>query len=278
MEAGRPSVTARAAAMQRAVHQVLEGGRIFTDPLAVRVLGEDPDVLIREVSARPGSGLLRLFCAARSRFAEDSLAAAVATGTRQLVVLGAGLDTFAHRNPHDGLAVFEVDHPATQAWKRTRLAEAGLAHPSSLTFVPVDFERERLAGGLAAAGFDPGAPAFFTWLGVVPYLTRDAIAGTLRYLAGLAGGSQVVFDYADPPASLPVRQRLAHEIRARRVASVGEPWRSYFTPDDIAADLRGMGFTDIEDLGPVDIGVRYVGLPPGPARPGGHLIRAGLST
>jgi len=274
---GRPSRTARAAAVHRAVHQLLERGNVFADPLAVRVLGEDPDALVREAAGNPWSGLMRLFIAARTRSAEDALAAAVASGTRQLVVLGAGLDTFAYRNPHapDGLAVFEVDHPATQAWKRARLAAAGLDHPPSLTFAPVDFERETLADGLAAAGFDPAAPAFFTWLGVVPYLTRDAVFGTLRYIAGRTGGSQVVFDYAEPPAALPARQRLAHEARARRVAAVGEPWLSYFVPGELATDLRGLGFTEIEDLGPADLGARLLGLPPGPARPGGHVTRAG---
>jgi methyltransferase (TIGR00027 family) len=171
MQPGQPSLTARGAAGHRAAHQLLEDGRIFRDPLAVRILGGDPDEIAREAEAAPSRRPMRLFIAVRTRFAEDALAAAAERGARQLVVLGAGLDTFAHRNPHEGagLRVFEVDHPATQAWKRARLAEAGLAAPPSLTFAPVDFERQTLADGLAAAGFDPAAPSFFTWLGVVPY-------------------------------------------------------------------------------------------------------------
>jgi methyltransferase (TIGR00027 family) len=139
---------------------------------------------------------MRLFIAARSRFAEENLATAVARGVRQYVVLGAGLDTFAHRNPftEQGLRVFEVDYPATQAWKQRRLADAGLISPASLTFAPVDFERQTLADGLAAAGFDAAAPAFFSWLGVAVYLTRTAIRETLAFIAGLRSGGEVVFD------------------------------------------------------------------------------------
>ncbi|WP_280716731.1 class I SAM-dependent methyltransferase [Kitasatospora sp. MAP5-34] len=144
----------------------------FRDPLAVRILGEDPDDLARDADAEahPERRLMRLFIAVRSRFAEDALADAVERGVRQLAVLGAGLDTFGCRNPHEavGLTVFEVDHPATQAWKRARLDEAGIVPPASQRFVPVDFERDGLAGGLAAAGFDSQAPAFFGWLGRGP--------------------------------------------------------------------------------------------------------------
>ena len=198
-------------------------------------------------------------------------------GVRQLVVLGAGLDTFAYRNPHAeaGLAVFEVDHPATQAWKRQLLAGAGLAPPPSLTFAPVDFEQETLAGGLAAAGFDPARPAFFTWLGVVPYLTREAIFATLGFIAGLPGGAEVVFDYAEPPSALTPAQAAAHAVRAERVAALGEPWLSYFTPGELHAELRGLGLGEIENLGPRGIAARYFGVAPDRVPPaGGHVIRA----
>jgi methyltransferase (TIGR00027 family) len=156
MQTGQPSRTARAAAMHRAVHQVLEKGRIFADPLALRILGEDTEALVRDAEQNPHKRPMRLFIAMRTRFAEDALAAAVAQGVRQLVVLGAGLDTYAYRGAmRDRLKIFEVDHPATQAWKRQRLAEAGIPIPDTLTFAPVDFERETLGEGLAAAGFDP---------------------------------------------------------------------------------------------------------------------------
>src|SRR5579871_6104625 len=153
MEAGQPSRTARAAAAYRAAHQILEEGRIFNDPLALRILGEDAETVSREAEAHPTSRRMRIFIAVRQRFAEDSLAAAVERGVAQLVVLGAGLDTYAYRSTFGNhLRIFEVDHPATQIWKRQRLAEAGIPIPSWLTFAPVDFERQMLAGCLADAG------------------------------------------------------------------------------------------------------------------------------
>ena len=188
MQPGEPSHTALGAAAHRAVHQVLEHGRIFADPLAVRILGADAEAAVRDAENNPSRRMLRLFVAVRTRFAEDAMAAAVARGVRQLVVLGAGLDTYAYRNAFaETLHVFEVDHPATQAWKRQWLAEAAIPLPHTLTFAPIDFQRETLADGLAAAGFDPAKQSFFTWLGVVPYLSVQAVFSTLEFIARLPG-------------------------------------------------------------------------------------------
>jgi methyltransferase (TIGR00027 family) len=277
MQTGQPSRTALSAAIHRAAHQVLERGSIFSDPLAVRILAQTPEAITQVVDAYPGQRGMRLFIAARTRFAEDALAAAVARGLRQLVVLGAGLDTFAYRNPFEaeGLAVFEVDHPSTQAWKRERLAQAGIGPSPGLTYAPVDFESATLAEGLAAAGFDPSRPSFFTWLGVVPYLTRPAVLATLAYIGALPGGSQVVFDYSDPPATLEGEQKAAQALRAERVARLGEPWLTYFEPEELAAELGAAGFGEIEDLRPDAVAQRYFGAPPGAGRiRGGHVIRA----
>jgi methyltransferase (TIGR00027 family) len=199
LRAGEPSQTARGAAAYRAIHQTLDGGAIFRDPFASRILDDETRATLDEIAANPTLRPWRLFIAARSRFSEDTLATSVARGVRQIVVLGAGLDTFSLRNPHagEGVRVYEVDYPATQGWKRERLKEAGLAIPASLTFAPVDFERQRLADGLAAAGFRSDRPAFFQWLGVVPYLTREAISVTLDFIAAVPE-SEVVFDYAEP--------------------------------------------------------------------------------
>jgi methyltransferase (TIGR00027 family) len=143
VELGQPSRTAWAAAAHRAAHQILEGGCIFADPLALRILGEEPETIARRAEEDPASRRMRLFIAVRTRFAEDALAAAVKRGVRQVVVLGAGLDTYAYRSPfREGLRIFEVDHPATQAWKRQRLADASIPLPHSLTFAPIDFGRE----------------------------------------------------------------------------------------------------------------------------------------
>jgi methyltransferase (TIGR00027 family) len=277
MQIGQPSRTAQRAAAHRAVHQLLEQGRIFHDPLAVRILGEDPRALEAEAVANPAQRGMRLFIAARTRFAETAVAGGARRGLRQLVVLGAGLDTFAYRNPHAGLRVFEVDYPATQAWKRQRLAEAGIAAPESLAFAPVDFERVSLAEGLAEAGFDAAQPAIFTWMGVVPYLTEPAVFATLGFIAGLIRGSEVVFTYSDPPEEMPARTAMAHGRRAARAAALGEPWLTFFTPRTLHPRLRALGFGEIEDLGPTEVSILYFGAPAGsPDRRGGHLVRARL--
>src|SRR5271167_3027992 len=180
MRSGTPSRTALAAASYRAAHQILEKGSIFSDPLAVRILGIDGATIAREAEEQPSRRAMRMFIAVRTRFAEDALAAAVERGVTQLVILGAGLDTYAYRTKlGDRLRIFEVDHPATQAWKRQRLAEESIALPPALTFAPVDFERQTLDDGLRAAGFDPTQPSFFTWLGTVVYLSEPAIDATL---------------------------------------------------------------------------------------------------
>jgi len=273
----QPSRTAFAAAAHRAAHQVLEKGAIFADPLALTILGQDAETIAQDARDHPERRGMRIFIAARSNLAETWLAEGVAErGVSQVVVLGAGLDTFAYRHPlAPSLKVFEVDHPETQAWKRRRLAEAGVAKPDSLAFAPVDFERDQFLAGLANVGFDAEARTIFVWLGVVPYLTEAAIRATLATIAALPGGGEVVFDYADPPEALTPDDRARHAARAERVAAMGEPWLSYFEPTDLKALLLELGFTAVEDLGPPELAERYW---PGAARlaprRGGHVIFA----
>jgi methyltransferase (TIGR00027 family) len=275
MEAGKPSRTAFAAAAHRAVHQVLERGAFFRDPLALRILGDHAEAAVEQAKADATRRGMRIFIALRTRFAEDALDAAVCDGTKQLVVLGAGLDTFAYRSPYgEALRVFEVDFPATQAWKRERLEEAGIAIPAWLRFAPVDFERGTLAEGLAAAGFDASVPTFFTWLGVVPYLEKEAIWATLGFIAGLRGGAQVVFDYADPPETLTPEMRAIHDARAQRVAEVGERWVSYFEASELRERMLELGFLEVEDLRAGQMMERYApGRGAGWPRRGGHVLR-----
>jgi methyltransferase (TIGR00027 family) len=271
-----PSRTALAAASHRAAHQILEKGSIFSDPLAVRILGIDADTVAREAEAQPLRRGMRIFIAVRTRFAEDALAAAVERGASQLVVLGAGLDTYAYRSkPSDRLRIFEVDHPATQEWKRQRLAEAAIPIPNSLTFAPTDFERQSLPEGLAAAGFDSSQQTFFTWLGVVPYLTEEAFWATLRFIVSLPNSTHVVFDYSNPPSSFSEEARANYEKRAARVAELGEAWLTHFNTDDLCAKLNKLGFSEIEDLGPPQMAARY--FPSSSktiAENGGHILRA----
>ena len=247
MESGRASKTALRVAIRRAAHQLMEQPRILDDPIAVRLLG--PGFLrdMERASHRVARDF-RAFMAARSRYAEDRLAEAVEDGVAQYVVLGAGLDTFAYRNPFPALRVFEVDFPATQEWKRTLLEEAAIGLPASLTFVPLDFEHKTLAAGLAEAGFDARKAAFFGWLGVAPYLTLEAFQATLGAIAQLPAGTAVGFDYALAPESLSPAGRAAFDGLAGRVAAAGEPFQLFFTPHTMEAELRRAGFHRFEQL------------------------------
>src|ERR1700753_1622688 len=163
MKPNEPSRTALIPARQRAAHQVLDHGSILCDPYAVKILTEGEKDLLQFSNQHPLASIGRLFTTARSRIAEDALSEAVEKGIRQIVILGAGLDTFALRNPHGArqIRIYEVDHPATQEWKRHRLADAQLALPPWLHFVPVDFERDDLGERLERAGFQQNSPAFF---------------------------------------------------------------------------------------------------------------------
>jgi methyltransferase (TIGR00027 family) len=258
----RPSRTAMRVAMRRAAHQLFDNPKVLDDPIALRIVGTMAAAKLRTENGtefgRFGLGI-RAFMAARSRFAEDALARSIKRGVAQYVVLGAGLDTFAYRNPHDEstLRVFEVDFPATQEWKRHQLKEAGIAIPASVTYAPVDFEHQTLAEGLRFVGFDSAKPAFFSWLGVTMYLTEDAAMSTFGFIASTAPSGGVAFDYTVPRESLSWLGRLALDAMSRRVAAAGEPFRTYFDPTTLAERLRGMGFHSIEDLGADEINSRY---------------------
>src|SRR5579871_2748016 len=275
MRAGQPSQTARGAAAYRAIHQIHEGAAIFGDPFAGRILDGEIRAALDELAANPSLRGIRLFIVSRSRFSEETLASCVARGARQVVVLGAGLDTFSLRNPFAQVRVFEVDFPATQGWKRERLREGGLVIPETLTFAPVDFERESLADGLARVGFRRDQPAFFQWLGVVPYLTREAILSTLDFIAAIPG-SATVFDYTEPFENHPPERRANLMAMAERAAARGEPWLSFFDPVELSEMLREKGFADLEDLVFAELVHRYSpALAEGLVRgPGGHVIRA----
>ncbi len=247
METGRASRTALRVAIRRAAHQVIDRPLVLDDPIAVRLLGPgfDRDM---ERAMHPVARDFRLFMSARSRYAEDRLAGAVAEGIAQYVVLGAGLDTFAYRNPFPPLRVFEVDFPATQQWKRAMLAEAGISIPENLTFVPLDFEHKTLAEGLAEAGFNAGAAAFFGWLGVVPYLTLEAFRATVATIGQMPAGTAVSFDYVFSPDTLSDKRRKVFDILSERVSAAGEPFRLFFSSDALEREMRAAGFQRIEQM------------------------------
>jgi methyltransferase (TIGR00027 family) len=277
MRQGESSSTALSAAGRRAAHQVLDGGVVFADALALRILGPDAEAAVARDRARPERRPLRLFVAMRSRFAEDAARRAIGEGVRQILVLGAGLDTFAYRlEAVDGLRVFELDHPATQRDKRRRLAEAGIGEPAHVVYVGHDFERGSMTATLAAGGFDASRRAFVLWLGVTPYLTEEATFATLAELARFPGGVEVAFDYANPTHAIDDAATRAHRERLEaNVAAKGEPFRCHFDTDALIKRARALGYSEIEDLDLAALLARYLPALAAQARPGpgGHVMR-----
>jgi len=261
MEMGRASRTALRVAMRRAAHQMIDRPLVFDDPMAVKLLapllavdGHNYDL---KRARHPVSKAFRSYLIARSRYAEEQLAEAVSGGGVQYVVLGAGLDTFAYRNPYPALHVYEVDFPATQSWKRQLLEQAEIAEPATIHFVPLDFEKMNLAEGLERAGFDFQRPAFFSWMGVTVYLTRTGFRATLDTISALPVGSAVSFDYSLAREALgPIEQR-AFDRLSLRVAAAGEPFQLFFSEEQLEVELSQSGFSRWQLLGPAELNLRY---------------------
>ena len=261
MRESSPSRTAWRVAVRRAAHQLFDTPKVLDDPVALRIIGDEGRRRLTQADQHRGriARAFRAFMVVRSRFAEDELARAVGRGVQQYVILGAGLDTFAYRNPYDPatLRVFEVDHPATQEWKRQLLAAAAIPVPSTVTYASIDFERDTLADGLAKAQFDPRIPTFFSCLGVTMYLTGEAVDATLRVVAQTPEGGGIVFDYGVSKSRLGWSGRFALGVLSRRVAAAGEPFQTLFDPDDLARRLDSLGFRSITDLGADELNSRY---------------------
>ncbi|NRR30374.1 class I SAM-dependent methyltransferase [Oxalobacteraceae bacterium] len=261
LHSGLPSRSALTVALLRAAHQLLDTPLVFSDPLALPILGAGQRAALLADPARFDAGLARPVRTAvvmRSRLAEDELALAMARGVRQYVVLGAGLDTYACRQRQGALRVFEVDHPATQDWKDGLLRQAGIGLPSNATLVPLDFEQGSLRAALERAGCRLDQPVFFSWLGVTLYLSVEAIFDTLEFVASLAPGSAIVFDYGVALDLLGPVERMAMEALIAQFAAEGEPWKTLFAPGVLAAELRTCGFSDLIDSGPQQLQQRYL--------------------
>jgi methyltransferase (TIGR00027 family) len=241
------SRTALTAAAARAAHLIVDDQPlIFNDHLAATLLGDKADDLIGYHRLHGGHVVLagaRGQVTCRSRYAEDQLARAARDGVTQYVILGAGLDTFAHRSPLAGaLRVFEADHPATQDWKRGQLAKAALAGPASLTYVPLDLEAGSVTSQLVSSGFDPARPAFISWLGVTMYLTHQAISQVLADLSHLAPGTELVTDYILTAELRDADGTVYADLVMPSAAEWGEPWLSCFTPGQMSGLLTANGF------------------------------------
>jgi len=254
--------------MHRAAHCLLdEAPLILADHFACPFAGFSSDeAFLRALEVSPLSSVprfprMRLLFALRNRYAEDELADAVARGVSQYVILGAGLDSFAYRRPDlmRVLHVYEVDHPSSLKWKRERVAQLGIEPPPTLHYVPLDFEHESLAEGLAAGGMNCDAPAFFSWLGVVQYLTRDAVLITLRDIASTAApGSEIVFQFVVPAETLNIEDGADVSDLAARAAQKGEPWLSFFRPEEMEAELRRIGFGQLHHFDAAQAAARYL--------------------
>jgi len=230
------SRTALMALKQRALHyRFADEPRVLEDPVAERLLGGDFD------GVTPQTSLVHTSVVLRSRWCEDRLALALQRGIAQFVILGAGFETFPYRQPDwaRALRLYEVDHHASQAEKKRRLAAGGVAIPPNLEFVAIDFERTTLREGLKQSTLDFSRPTFFACLGVTSYLTRDAVDAIFRLVAEFPAGSEMVFNFHDgkPPAET-----------ANMVKDVGEPYHTYFEAKDLERDLRAMGFSEFHML------------------------------
>jgi methyltransferase (TIGR00027 family) len=249
-----PSRTAVMTAVARAMHRDEPAPLVLDDRFALPLAGEQGPPLIErlrsEVPPEVLLGFSRWVCV-RARLPEDVVEEAVADGIRQYVILGAGLDSFAYRRTDllDRLRVFEVDHPASQAWKQARLADLGVDCPANLAFAPVDFETQTLRDGLEAGGFDFDARAVFSWIGVTMYLTIGAIEATLSTVAACPPGTRIVLTY-NPPLGV---QNVVADI----AAEMGEPFVSLFEPAEAEELMRRHGFDDIVHFGPAEALATY---------------------
>jgi methyltransferase (TIGR00027 family) len=253
----RSSTTAVSVAYYRAAHRLFDDPLILDDTIIASLLGVETLENIRSLAEHlqtRGSKALRAHIVLRSRFAEDRLEHAVARGVRQYVMLGAGLDTFAFRQPHwaHGIRIFEVDHPASQQAKRDRLATAGIEVPANLTFAAIDLEHEPLRESLARHGVDLAQPVFISWLGVMMYLTPDAADAVFQTVCTLAPSSEIAFTFAprvqpgDPLHAL-----------AQQAAAAGEPWHTFVDPPELASRLRDLGFAEVYFLSVDDSEAQY---------------------
>lgn len=241
------------AAAARAAHLIVDDNPlIFADSLASVMLGERADELIgfhRAHGTHPVLSSARAQVTCRSRYTEDSLVRGLRNGISQYVILGAGLDSFAWRSRLAAqVRVFEVDHPATQEWKRQ--VQPAL---SGAILVPVDFTSDALGERLAQAGFDFTAPALVSWLGVTMYLDQDAIEEVLSVIGSFAPGSDLIVDYMLPAGLRDAAGNTYAELVGRASAEQGEPWLSCLRPAEMAALLRRYGFAAIRDVSQRDM-------------------------
>jgi methyltransferase (TIGR00027 family) len=272
MRPGTVSQTALGTAAGRAIESFRPArDRLFLDGLAVGFLPPIQRIIVHllrlpvlgpallAARERQVPGIMgNLLC--RTRFIDDAFVGAVEDGFEQVVILGAGLDSRAYRIPGARrIRAFEVDHPATQAWKRDRVERLHGGAPSHVTFVPIDFDRQRLGEAMAGAGFQASVRTLFIWEGVTQYISAEAVDSTLRYVSGTApAGSRIAFTYIDR-AIIDGTVRMAEARRiVEEVARHGEPWRFGIDPYELPGFLADRGLRLIGDVGAEEYRARYL--------------------
>ena len=262
MIAGQPSQTMLQTAVLRAAHQLLDEPRIFDDPIAVDLVPEaSREAIVREEPKyrTPVLSVRRAGVVLRSRFAEDRLAAAAARGVRQYVIVAAGLDTFPWRQPGFAreMRIFVTDLPESLAVLQDCVQRRRLPQPANLAYVPIDLEQKELLEPLVAAGFDANLPTFCSALGIVQFLTPDAVNALLAFVARRAKGSEIVFSFTPPDDELGERELKGVRESQVRTQTYGEPWLTRPRPSQLTEDLRLLGYSDIQLLTPDLANQRY---------------------
>ncbi len=268
MEQDRRSRTAEGAAAMRALHFRYADPIVFEDPFAIHLTSAKRRVICESrflswIMGKISRDRLIPIAAqvlARNRYAEDQLEKAIAAGVDQYVIVGAGMDSFAlrRRDLAAKLKVFELDHPASQESKRTKLADLNIDLPENLEFTPVDFEKRSISDALKESSYSRERCAFFSWLGVTMYLSRDAIFRALESISSFAApGSEIVFDYLIPRESIKAADAMVLENIERMVAKMGEPLITFFDPETFPREVCDLGFELAENLSPERQEARY---------------------
>ncbi len=254
--------TARGVALLRAAEmQRPEAERVCSDPYA-RSFVNPISLFVSGPFIRAGLpdrlflGGAMSFALAREQYIHDLMAAEVAAGLGQMVILGAGFDTRAYRLEGLGdVPVFEVDHPVTQAAKRRAVQGVVAPFPANVRFVAVDFDRDALGDRLAEAGYDPAKRTLFVWQGVTMYLTAEGVDRTLAFVAShSAPGSVVIFDYFYR-SNLGANSTLGLRLVTR---AMGEDTVFGIDGSEIAGFLGARGFTDVRDVDGLALKARYL--------------------
>ncbi|MGE0387468.1 MAG: class I SAM-dependent methyltransferase [Gammaproteobacteria bacterium] len=252
----QPSRTASGAGLARAAHVIWDDPpHVFHDMLGYLLLGPDAGPALLAMRDHLGDEVYRLMRASlvwRARVAEDALDAALARGVRQYAILGAGSDSFGWRRAAalPDLRVYEIDHPSTQAWKRSRLDALAIRMPAGHRFVGADLAQVSAVEALRGSDWDFTLPGFVSWIAVTMYLTREAVTATLRSLAGLGRGTTVALTYLVPEQLLGEADRGILAFLRRSSSGYGEHFRSLYAPEEIETLLRECGYAAVEHLDP----------------------------